>query len=113
MERNFVNSKNYKTWVAVMDGKTCIECKNLNGKIYSMYEILYPQHRYTKEEDAIQIILKHFMLVLPQIKAKMELTGGWKIMLRYLNTILQEMMRKKRAGNVDQEILIKWYRVKC
>ena len=38
-----VQSKNYKTWVAVMDGRTCIECKNLNGKIYSIYEIPYPQ----------------------------------------------------------------------
>ena len=40
---NTVQSKNYKTWVAVMDGRTCIECKNLNGKIYSVYEIPYPQ----------------------------------------------------------------------
>ena len=40
---NAVQSKNYKTWVAVMDGRTCIECKNLNGKIYSIYEIPYPQ----------------------------------------------------------------------
>ena len=40
---NAVQSKNYKTWVAVMDSRTCIECKNLNGKIYSIYEIPYPQ----------------------------------------------------------------------
>ena len=38
-----VQSKNYKTWVAVMDGRTCLHCKKLNGKIYYMNEIPYPQ----------------------------------------------------------------------
>ena len=40
---NAVQSKNYKTWVAVMDGRTCLHCKKLNGKIYYMNEIPYPQ----------------------------------------------------------------------
>ena len=40
---NAVQSKNYKTWVAVMDGRTCLQCKKLNGKIYYMNEIPYPQ----------------------------------------------------------------------
>ena len=38
-----VQSKNYKTWVAVMDGRTCLLCKKLNGKIYSVNETPYPE----------------------------------------------------------------------
>lgn len=33
-------SSDYKNWIAVWDLKTCIECKNLHGKIYHIEEIL-------------------------------------------------------------------------
>lgn len=35
---NEVSSERFKSWVAQLDPKICIECKNLNGKIYYMYE---------------------------------------------------------------------------
>lgn len=43
MKSQPVQSSSFKNWVAVMDPKTCIECKTLNGKIYTWYETPYPE----------------------------------------------------------------------
>ncbi len=39
---NLIDSSNFKSWVAIMDSKTCLECKDLNGKIYYIDEEPYP-----------------------------------------------------------------------
>lgn len=36
-------SDNFKNWVAVLDARTCRECKNIHGKIYYSHEQPYPE----------------------------------------------------------------------
>lgn len=33
-------STDYKNWIAMLDLKTCVECKNLHGKVFSVTEVL-------------------------------------------------------------------------
>lgn len=35
-------SKNYKHWKAILDLKTCIECRSRHGQIYSIDEVVEP-----------------------------------------------------------------------
>lgn len=32
-------SRNFKNWIAILDLKTCLECRSHHGQIYQMYEI--------------------------------------------------------------------------
>ena len=57
---NAVQSKNYKTWVAVMDGRTCLQCKKLNGKIYYMNEIPYPQRIVFSNDGLVFVTYDHY-----------------------------------------------------
>lgn len=35
-------SENWKTWKAMVDLKTCLHCRNMNGKIYTIDELISP-----------------------------------------------------------------------
>ena len=60
-------SRNYKNWIAVLDLKTCLECRSLHGQIYRMDETpdieppLHPNCRcHIEPMKAVTIIMKHF-----------------------------------------------------
>lgn len=38
-----MNSTNYKTWVATLDLKTCLDCRNKHGTIYLQDEWIFPE----------------------------------------------------------------------
>ncbi len=38
-----IQSKNYKNWRAILDLKTCIECRSRHGQIYSIDEVVDPE----------------------------------------------------------------------
>ena len=38
-----MKSKNYKYWKSVFDIKRCLECEELHGKIYGIYEVPIPK----------------------------------------------------------------------
>ena len=38
-----IQSKNYKNWRAILDLKTCIECRSRHGQIYSSDEVVDPE----------------------------------------------------------------------
>ena len=36
-------SKNYKNWRAILDLKTCIECRSRHGQVYQINEVVAPE----------------------------------------------------------------------
>ena len=38
-----IQSKNYKNWRAILDLKTCIECRSRHGQIYNIDEVVDPE----------------------------------------------------------------------
>ncbi len=51
IEKKFSKSYNFRTWIAIIDVKTCAFCRNSNGKIFpvgQLIEQLPPAHLYCR-----------------------------------------------------------------
>lgn len=106
-------SNNWKTWVTLLDLKTCLICREQNGKIYSVTENIYPRppihpscrcqikklkallagEATNKGENGADWWLKHYG-ILPDyyITSNEAKKFGWNPKLGNLSTVCQGKM---------------------
>ena len=85
-----MKSKNYKYWKSVFDIKRCLECEDLYGKIYGIYEVPIPKQPLHFRCRCKIEILEHLELELQQKRNLRGQIGGLNIMVSCPNIIFHK-----------------------
>ena len=94
-------SKNYKNWRAILDLKTCIECRSRHGQIYSIDEVVDP-------EPPLHINCRCDIIPLESVEAgnatktkNMVRIIGSNILANYLNIMLLRITHILLVGEME------------